>query len=241
MESDFSLVTCWHENENHFEGFLNYLHDESYSGELVIVINDLNLSPRLDNICNSIQVKFVRYVGRNFSELWNMGIEAASNDWVLIHAADERFNFKEISTFDFRTPDIHVFKRYNLFDGVHYPNCFPIENQERLFRKEIRYHGVVHERLPEEHHRRETHSVITHFAYDDWTEAKHKLQLYSDLEIQRKGPMRNFLRFCFRLVRGILSFQNFLDGAFGFRWWLHVIKFYVVCIIKLIFVGKKNA
>ena len=237
---DFSIVTCWHKNENHFDGFLDYLNDTSYVGELVVVINDPVEAPNLSKLDQSIDAILVRYTGRNFSELWNKGIGSSTNDWVLIHAADERFNFDDILSLDFDAEHIYVFKRINLFGGVHYPHCFPIENQERLFKKKIRYYGIIHERLPQKYHRYNTGALMSHFAYDDWAEAIQKLHFYSDLEVRRKGAARNFLRFCYQLSRGFLSVNNFRDGAFGRRWWCHVIKFYAICIIKLAVSRKKN-
>ena len=114
----------------------------------IVAVDSSSTDGTLDILKEYRAVVYTKALEGSWSELRNFGIEKATSEWILILDSDEYLTEETIKKIPelvkSSEADCYIFRRLNYLDGVlqeakdyHY----------RLFKKNCRYAGVIHEQL----------------------------------------------------------------------------------------------
>lgn len=231
-----SLLTAWHEEEEDFIDFINYIESiKEIFNEIIVVCNSekkLNLEKII-----GLNLKIINIAEKDFSKIRNYGIKNIDegNSHCLMLDPDERLDNRALDylkQIEVEKGVLYYFKRKNLFNGVWYRFTFPLEKQYRLIPRDAKFIGSVHERINTNHSIKKLSGLIIHRGYKDWIEAKKKFNFYVEMEVKRSNGVISYIKFLFNLLRSLKNYMFFgiFDGLFGLQWLIHSLKFWIKCL-----------
>ena len=201
----------------------------------IIVIDSFSTDKTVEIIKDS-KARLIQRKFDDFSTQKNFAIEKASNDWIFLLDADEKFqkNLKEeiiqVVNSEANFNAFYVFRNFFFKNKKLHFSGWKRDKVIRLFRKDsCRYVGKVHEEIFTHGNVGFLKGKINHYSYKSYYQYQKKLKNYAKLqakELLEKGlfvtPYHLFLK---PIVRFFIQFfiqLGFLDGYRGFVIsWVH--------------------
>jgi len=193
MESDepvqkLSIVVITRNEEANMPDFLG---NHSFADEVVVV--DALSEDRTAEICRAGGAKVIENEWPGFPSQWNVGIDAATGEWILVQDADQRVTpelvaaIKDLLSREFQEHDAYYIPRRNLAFGRWIRHCgwYPDLSYPRLFKRGVaRFdeNKSVHEKLRFSVTAGRIHADIIHDSYQSVEQYVRKLNLYTTLE-----------------------------------------------------------
>jgi glycosyltransferase involved in cell wall biosynthesis len=156
-----------------------------------IIVIDNKSEDRTVEIAKKMGAKVFEHESDDFSKLRNIGLNKATNDWVLYVDADERTTKELVSSIEYklssiRNVDFSAFriKRKNFYFGNHeWPY---IEKLERFFKRDHleRWHGKLHESPKIKGKIGELDGYLLHYSHRDLKSMLEKTIKWSKIEAE---------------------------------------------------------
>lgn len=177
----------------------SFLANHSFADELVVV--DAFSEDRTAEICRGAGAKVIENEWPGFPRQWNVGIDAATGQWILIEDADQRVTpelvaaIKDLLSQERQEHDAYYIPRRNMAFGKWIRHCgwYPDLVYPRLFKRGVaRFdeNKSVHEKLSFSGTAGRMHADIIHDSYHSVEQYVRKLNHYTTLEAKDRLAAR---------------------------------------------------